>query len=586
MLQAATPCKQPQDTPIVPLRCRAVTGTISYVAVHTVNTHVYAGALHMNGQLVRYDIVIAGGSVLDGLGTPPVRADVGIVDDRIEAVGDLSEAQAARRIDASGRHVAPGFIDIHTHSDISATFHRQMLSMISQGVTTQVVGNCALSLGLALDTDAFAFERRWLGAHGSSIVWSNMRGHLDHVGQLGIATNYVMLAGHGTIRKRVMGLADRYATPDEIEAMERELALAMEQGAWGLSTGLEYTPSGYANLEELVALSRVAARYGGLYATHLRNEGDALLEAVQEALNVGYEAGIPVQLSHHKAEGRQNWGKVRQTIGMVEEARTRGVDVQMDQYPYTAYMTNVGVQFLPMWVLAGDNDAVVARLMDTETRAKVAAEMRSEHPDWDDAGPDGPWARVEIGIVRGNRALQGRTIADLAAEAGLHPIEYVLDLVVQERNFIAATNFAISEDDIAFVMRHDLTMIGSDAVGTGPDGQTGKDRVHPRCYGTFPRVLGRYVRENGVLTEAEAVRKMTSMPAERLGLKDRGRLAAGYRADIVIYDPATIRDEATYEAPHRYARGIDTVIVNGRVVWSGGAWTGVLPGAVLRRSAP
>lgn len=542
--------------------------------------------MHDNSVEIQYDCIIEGGEILDGKGSASYRGDVGIRDDRIAAIGDLTGARAGQRLSAAGLRVAPGFIDIHTHSDISATFHREMLSMISQGVTTQVVGNCALSLGLALDTDAFAFERRWLGAHGAAIVWRDMGGHLTHVAGIGIATNYVMLAGHGTIRKRVMGLADRHATPEEIRAMEAELAAAMEQGAWGLSTGLEYTPSGYANLGELVALSRVAARYGGLYATHLRNEGDALLDAVQEALNVGYEAGIPVQLSHHKAEGRQNWGKVRQTIRMVEEARARGVDVQMDQYPYTAYMTNVGVQFLPMWVLSGDNEAVVARLLDPAVRAKVAAEMRSSHPDWDDAGPEGPWARVQVGIVRGNRALQGRTIAELAREASQHPIDYVLDLVIAEKNFVAATNFAISEDDIAFVMRHPLTMIGSDAVGTGPEGRTGEDRVHPRCYGTFPRVLGRYVRQNGVLSEAEAVWKMTGLPAQRLGLPDRGVLAPGAYADIVVYDPGTIQDEATYETPHRYASGIEMVMVNGRVVWKSGAWTGALSGAVLRRGHP
>ncbi len=560
-------------------------GTILDGAAVMLITTDRGDALHSVQADNGYDTVIEGGSVLDGLGGPPVRADVGISDDTIAFVGDLAGVRAGVRLNATGLRVAPGFIDIHTHSDISATFHRQMLSMISQGVTTQVVGNCALSLGLALDTEVFSFERRWLRAHGSAIVWNDLNGHLNHVRDSGIATNYVMLAGHGTIRKRVMGLADRHAAADEMQAMEAELARAMEQGAWGISTGLEYTPSGYANLEELVALSRVAVRYGGLYATHLRNEGDALLEAVQEALDVGLEAGIPIQLSHHKAEGPRNWGKVRQTIQMVEDARAKGVDVQMDQYPYTAYMTNVGVQFLPMWALAGDNNDVVARLTDSATRAKVAEEMRSGHPEWDDASPDGPWGRVEIGIVRGNRSIQGRTIADLAAEAAQPPIEYLLDLVVSERNFVAATNFAISEDDIAFVMRHDLTMIGSDAVGTGPDGRSGEDRVHPRCYGTFPRVLGRYVREEGVLTEAEAIRKMTSLPARRLGLKDRGVLAPGFRADITVYDAETIRDEATYNEPHRYASGIALVLVNGRTVWSSGSWTGALPGAVLRRDA-
>jgi len=537
----------------------------------------------MEPQHAQYDLLISGGSVLDGESDEPVDADVGIVDDRIAAIGDLAQARASRRIEARGLRVAPGFVDIHTHSDISVAFHQPMLSMISQGVTTQVVGNCSLSLGLARDTDDFAFERRWLGAHGARIVWDDMEGHLAHVDGIGVATNYVMLAGQGTIRKRVMGMADRPASKAEVEAMKRELVLALEQGAWGLSTGLEYTPSGYANVSELVALSAVMRRFGGIYATHLRNEGDLLLEAVTEALEVGEQAGVPVQLSHHKAEGRQNWGKVRETIRLVNAARERGVDVQMDQYPYTAYMTNLGVQILPQWALAGDNDAILERLTAPASRDRILEEMLAAHPDWADDSPGGPWGRVEIAVARKDRTLQGRTVADIAGARRLRAAQAALDLIVSERNFVAALNHAIGEDDVAFVMRQPLTMVGSDAVGTSPAGQTGEDRVHPRCYGTFPRVLGRYVREEGVVTEAAAIRKMTSLPSRRLGLQGRGRIAVEAFADVVVYDPSEVRDAATYENPHQTAQGICAVIVNGRVVWEGGAWTGALPGRVLRR---
>ncbi len=532
----------------------------------------------------RFDILLRGGTLLDGSGGPPERADIGIRDDRIQTIGDLSAAEAGKIIDVSGKRVAPGFVDIHTHSDISVTFHPEMESIISQGVTTQVVGNCSLCLGLATDEDVFAFEKRWLGAHGARITWRSLDGHLRRVEDTGVATNYVMLAGQGTLRKRVMGLADRKPTEDELNRMRGLLAQAMEQGAWGLSTGLEYTPSGYADVDELAAVTEVLKEYGGFYATHLRNEGDRLQEAVAEAIEVGERTGVPVQLSHHKAEGRQNWGKVRETLRLVEEARARGVDVQLDQYPYTAFQTSMAVQFLPAWANVGDVETVLARLTDPAQRKLIVEDVLCNHADWADLSENSPWNRVEIGACRSNRTLQGRTIGDLAREQGRNPIELVMDLIVSERGYISAINFAIDEADIAYVMRHDLTMIGSDAVGTCPRGRMGEDKVHPRSYGTFPRVLGRYVRERGTLSEPEAIRKMTALPAERLGLRDRGRLCQGCFADIVVYDPATVRDNATFESPHQYSSGIELVMINGRVVWESGAATGELAGRVLRRT--
>ncbi len=529
------------------------------------------------------DTIIRGGTVLDGSGDQPVRADVGIAGDRVVEVGDLSQRHAARVIDATNRRVAPGFVDIHTHSDISVLFHPEMESIVSQGVTTQVVGNCALSLGIATDDPVFAFEKRWLGVHGAKITWQTFDGHLRRVDDGGTATNYVMLAGQGTLRKRFVGMEHRPPTREEMEAMKASLAGAMEQGAWGLSSGLEYTPSGYADVDELAELGAVVARYGGFYATHLRNEGDRLLESVAEAIEVGERGGIPVQLSHHKAEGRQNWGKVRETIRMVEAARARGVDVQMDQYPYTAFQTSMAVQFLPAWANAGDNETVLARLADPEQRRLIMEDIRTNHSDWDDLGPGSVWRCVQIASSRRNRAIQGRTVAELAQEAGANPIEWVLDLILHERNFVSAINYAIDEEDIRFVMAHPYTMIGSDAVGTCPHGKMGEDKVHPRCYGTFTRVLGRYVREQGTISEAEAVRKMTALPAQRLGLVNRGILAPGKFADVVVYDPATVRDNASFDEPHRFSSGVDCVLVNGRVVWEAGAHTSALPGRALRR---
>ncbi len=531
----------------------------------------------------KYEIAIRGGTVLDGTGAPPKRADLGIVDDRIAAVGDLTEAEAARTIDVTGLRVAPGFVDIHTHSDISVCFHPQMESILSQGITTQVVGNCSLCLGFATDSDLFAFEKRWLGVHGARITWDSMDGHLRHVEEHGVGTNYVMLAGQGTLRKRVVGLEERRPSSDEMERMEALLHEAFEAGAWGISTGLEYTPSKYADVEELAALSRVAAEHGGFYASHLRNEGDHLVEAVAEALEIGERATIPVQLSHHKAEGLRNWGKVRETLAMVDAARARGLDVQLDQYPYTAFQTSMAVQFLPPWANVGDNAEVIARLTDREQRKLILQDIRTNHADWDELGPDSPWDRVEIGVCRNDRSLQGLTIGSIARERGVNPIELVLDIIVGESNFVSAINFAIGEADIETVMRYPLTMIGSDAVGTAPRGKLAEDRVHPRSYGTFPRVLCRYVRERSVISEADAIRKMTAMPAQRLGLQERGRIAPGMFADIAVYNPRTVQDNATFADPHRLSSGIEHVLVNGRLAWTADALTDTMAGRVLRK---
>jgi N-acyl-D-amino-acid deacylase len=521
--------------------------------------------------------------VFDGSGTEAVRADVGIRDDRIEAVGDLAKAESGRIIDASGRRVAPGFVDIHTHSDISATFHPEQESMLAQGVTTQVVGNCSLCLGLAMDDDLFAFEKRWLGQYGARIRWSSVEAHLKVVEDRGIGTNYLMLAGQGTLRKRVVGLEDRRPTADEMEEMKRILHQAFQAGCWGISTGLEYTPSGYASVEELAELSRVAAEYGGFYASHLRNEGNRLEEAVAEALEVGERAGIPVQLSHHKAEGRPNWGKVNRTLKTVEEARATGLDVMLDQYPYTAFQTSLSVQVLPAWANVGDNETILGRLRDPDARRLIVEDILANHGDWDDLGPNSPWEAMEVGTSRDDRALQGRSVGAIARERGKGPIETALDIILEQQNFVSAVNFAISEEDIATVMRHPLTMIGSDSVGTAPRGRMAEDKVHPRSYGTFPRVLGLYVRESGIISEAEAIKKMTSMPADRLGIKGRGRIAPSQHADIVIYDPKTIADSATFAEPHQFARGIDYVLVNGRVAWEGGGRAEALSGRVLRK---
>jgi N-acyl-D-aspartate/D-glutamate deacylase len=530
-----------------------------------------------------YDLIVRGGLVLDGTGADAIRADVGVRDSQIASVGDLTEAVAGRVVNASGFVVTPGFIDIHTHSDISATYDPGQASALAMGVTTQVVGNCGLSLGFATADRVFAFEQRWLGAHGARISWDTFAGHLTRIEERGIGTNLVPLAGHGTLRKRVMGVEERAASAADLAEMRCELDAAFDAGVWGLSSGLEYTPSSYADVAELTELCRSVAASGGLYATHLRNEGDTLVEAVQEAMEVAEGAEVPLQLSHHKAEGRGNWGKVRATLQVVSEARARGLDVQLDQDPYTAFMTALQVQVLPRHALSGSNEDVVSRLVDPAYRAQIVAEIRSTHPDWFGLTADSPWHNMRIGVCRGRPELQGRIIADLSAASGCEPIEFVLDLLVATEGYVSAVNFAIGEEDIAAVMRYPFTSIGSDGVATHPGGTAGDDRIHPRTYGTFARVLGRYVRELGVLTLPEAVHKMTGLPASRLGLTDRGVIRPGAKADLTVFDPDRIADRSTFDDPHRFATGIEIVILNGHTVFAAGAPTGTLAGSVLRK---
>ncbi len=535
-----------------------------------------------------FDLLIRGGTVFDGTGAEGVCADIGIVEERIVEIGDLSHHadSASVILNATGKSVVPGFIDIHTHSDISITYDAGQASYLTQGVTTQVVGNCGLSMGLVANTDVFEFEQKWLLNYGAKIRWNTFDEFLRVVEDEGTATNFYTLAGHGSLRKRVMEMNDRPPTSDELSAMCHELETALEAGAWGFSTGLEYPPSSFANEDELAEISKVLKDYGGFYATHLRNEGDTLIESVQEALNIVERAGVPLQLSHHKAEDFRNWNKTVETLKMVDDARARGVDVQLDQYPYTAFMTSLSIQTLPKWALSGTNEETLERLRDPVTRAKVRADMLTARPDWaNEEAETSPWRLLQIGSCRSRPEIQGHTLLALAKEAGITPVDYVLDLIADTPGFVAAVNFAIGEEDIARVMRYPYTSVGSDGVGTHPGGKNGEDQIHPRAYGTFPRMLAVYVREKGILTEAQAIHKMTGLPATRLGLTERGRLLSGNFADVTIYDPLTVTDVATFDTPHRYSKGIQTVIVNGRIVVSEGLPNGVHAGAVLRRGA-
>lgn len=526
-----------------------------------------------------FDLLLRGGQLADGSGAPLVRADVGVRGGKIVAVGELASATATTVLDATGKVVAPGFIDIHTHSDVSVLFTPGMESSLAQGVTCEVVGNCGISLGLATSAEVFGLERRWLEQAGGTLSWESLRGFLDRVDATGIAINIATLAGHGTLRKRAMGMADRLPSDHELTTMQHDLTDALEAGAIGLSSGLEYVPGMYADVAELTALAKVAKAAGGFYATHLRDEGDLLEESVAEAIAVAEGAGIALQLSHHKAERRRNWGKIASTLALVDAAQARGVDILLDQYPYTAYQTSLATIALPPWANAGTPEALAQKLADTALRTK-AREAMGELVALGGIS----WDAVEIASCPEHDSFVGQSIAQLAAQAQQDPRDFVLDLLAEGTGWISAAHFAMSEADVERILSDPRVMIGSDSVAMNPLAETSQaHRPHPRSYGTFARIFERYVREKGVLSLPEAIRRMTSLPAQRLGWSDRGRVAVGAVADLVVLDPAALHETATFIAPHSLAVGVESVLIAGQLAWHDGQPTGTRAGKTLRR---
>lgn len=521
------------------------------------------------------DILLRGGTVYDGLGNPGGCADVAITDDRIVAIGELEGWQGAQEVSVEGLCVAPAFIDIHTHADFSLNHHPEQISVLYQGVGTQVGGNCGLTIGLIDDSKRFLQEQRWLKPHGVAVNWRSMREYLQILDELGLGTNYVPLCGHGTLRKKVMGFDKHPPTESELRAMQEETRQCMEAGAFGFTTGLEYVPSMYAETPEITALARVAGEYGGFYATHLRSEGDFLVESVEEAIQIAEQAQVPLQLSHHKAEGEANWGKVHQTLQRVSEAVKNGLDVMLDVYPYIAYQTSLAMICLPDWALEGEPSDVLQRIQTPSERARIIESMRARLFDW---------TRAIVGSLPPRRDLQGLTLLEVAKRLGKAPEEAVLDLLVMGGGHVGIAWFNMCEEDLQAVLTYPLTMIGSDGLGYDPQRHR-EERPHPRSYGTFPRVLGRYVREQGLLPLETAIFKMTGLPAVRLGLTDRGVLKPGAYADIVVFDFARIRDHATFADPHRLSEGVVHLLINGRWTLRDGQFTGMRAGRVLRKTA-
>ena len=531
-------------------------------------------------QTPPYDLVIAGGSVVDGDGTPAVAADIAVRDGRIARIGAIGDAPARRRIDASGLTVSPGFIDIHNHSDFTILAEPKSESMIRQGVTTMVLGESRSAGPLRPAEPGHDAPR----SDGVKVDWRTLGGYFARLERDRMATNIASYVGHEQVWTYVKGYEQTPATASELEEMKRLVAEAMEQGAMGLSTSLLMPPSSVATTANLTALAAVAKGHGGIYSTHIRDEGEGVFAAIAEAIEVGSGARIPVDIIHMKIAHRKLWGRAPEIIAMVEKARASGQDVRANVYPYTAGQNNLS-SIVPPWAHDGGREKLMARLRDPAARGRMRKEILEGLPNWYNhylATGDGWGGMLLVSLQHErNRPFQGRRMSELIARRGGDPVEALFDLLLDENGSVPTVFFHHSEQDMQLVMRQPWTSIGSDGSAVSVDGPTGRSHPHPRYYGTFPRVLGRYVRELRVLTLPEAVRKMTSMNADKIGLRDRGRLREGQAADIAVFDAARVSDRATFEKPQQYPEGIRFVIVNGVVTLEGDRHTGALAGRVL-----
>jgi N-acyl-D-amino-acid deacylase len=542
-----------------------------------------AASAPLDAQVGFYDVVIMNGRIVDGSGNPWFYGDVAIRGDRIVKVGRVGPSRARRRINARGLVVAPGFIDMLGHSEYNLLIDPRAESKIFQGITTEVTGEGG---SVAPLNDYILKENEpFIKFFNVTVDWRTLGEYFARLERTRPAINVATYVGATQVRTYVLGDEDRAPTPAELDRMRSLVAEAMQNGAVGLSTSLVYAPAFYAKTEELIELAKVAARFGGIYATHMRNESNALMKALDEAIRIGREANIPVEVFHIKVAGKQNWGKMGEVIKKIEAARAQGVDITADQYPYVAGATSLAAS-IPPWAHEGGTAKLIARLKDAATRERLKKQMRTPSDDWENfyLGSGGGEGIMVAGTLAPEAAkYSGKRIAEVARMMGApDEIDALMDLVIADNAQTGAVFFLMSEEDVKLAMRQPWVSVGVDHGAVATSGPFASRRAHPRAYGSFPRILGRYVREEKVLSLEEAIRKMTSLAANRVGLAERGLLKAGFFADVVVFDPQQIRDLATFENPNRLSEGMRYVLVNGETVLDGGRQTRALAGRPLR----
>jgi N-acyl-D-aspartate/D-glutamate deacylase len=532
-----------------------------------------------------FDTIILNGKVIDGNGNPWFKADIGIKNGKILKVGNLRFSKAEKIINAEGLIVCPGFIDSHSHSDISIIFNPILESSIKQGITTLIVGNCGMSLApvnpstkdlLLKDLSPFVLPGAEL-----KIEWKSFKEYLNKEEEIPFSSNIVHLVGHGTVRIAVMGFENREPNIEELGKMKELIAEAMEAGAIGMSSGLIYPPGAYSKTWELIELSKTVAKYGGIYCSHIRGEGATLIEAIKEAIEIGEKANIPVHISHHKASGKNQWGKTKETLALIENARKNGLGITFDQYPYEAGMTSLST-LLPYWVQEGGLDKMLDRLKSKEIREKIVKEVEEDivqHNLIKECG----WENIYISYVKSkeNKYIEGKNLKQISKIREESEFDTLFNILIEEEGQATMIIFSMSEEDIKRLMKHNLQMFGTDSWAIDLN-KIGDSKLHPRFYGTYPKVFRKYVKEEKLLSLEEAIRKMTSFPAQRFFLMDRGIIKEGMWADIVIFNLENIKDKATYENPHQYPEGIEYVLINGEIVIEKGEYTGAMPGKVLK----
>jgi len=529
-----------------------------------------------------FDLVIVKGHIVDGTGSPWYSGDIGIRAGRLAAIGNLSGAARKRTIDAQGKVVAPGFIDMLGQSEMTILVEPRLPSKIFQGITTEVTGEGGSIAPLndaIIEADRPGYEH-----YKITPDWRTFRQYFTRLEKQGMGINLASYVGATQVRRMVLGDADVQPTAAQLEKMKVLVRDAMRDGAVGVSTSLEYAPAPYAKTEEIIALAGEASKFGGIYATHMRSEADDVLGSIDESLRIGREARIPVEIWHLKVAGKRNWGRMPEVIARINQARAQGADISANTYSYTAWFNSMSA-FIPPWAHDGGDTKLIERLKDPTMRARIRKDMQTPSKDWDNEWDEisGP-QDIMIGVVQ-NPALkmfQGKRVSDVAQTWNKDPMDALFDFLIEDKAFTSCAVFGMSEPDVALAVQQPWMSIDNDSSGTSPDGILGEEHPHPRAYGTFPRILRKYVREEKKLTLEDAIRKFSALPAQRMRFSDRGVLRAGMWADVVIFDPETVRDLATFDNPNQLSQGMEFVLVNGVPVIENGKMTGALPGKVLR----